>query len=384
MLSNIILVTRNLGDGGVYVKKRKRYMVNWPRVIIVNLALLLLIVFVFGKIWGKKSNNVTKEVLSTKITAKKGNITFEENKFFRKFVIATEKEQGDSNGDIKFEDKSSYLAISLDKEKNKEPYFAYSKKSQADFIKCDKSNDKYLVKVKTIYKENNYVYVDPKDKKNIVILISKSKKPYEHVVNIDPGHGGMDKGANYKDLFEKDLTLKISKLTQNYLLYSGYKVNLSRNDDKLNALKNVADWSNTNGGEILVSIHINSNKESQYKGISTYYSETRSEIVSSSQNAERLKLAKALQQEIASSTWQDRGVFKQNLKVLRYSKLPCVLLECGFLSNNEDRAKLQNDQTLTGLSFDISKGIEDYFKNNINYTTKGSNGGTIANETGGN
>lgn len=362
------------------MKRKRRYRINWTRLILVNAALILLIVFTVGKVWESKSKSkgVARQVLSTKVLNKKGNINLEENKFYRKFIISAENAQDKVNYKIN----GSYVELTLDKE-SKKPYFSYSKKSEADYVKCEKSYDKYIVKIKTLFKENNYVFIDPADNKNIIILISKSKKPYDHVVNIDPGHGGIDKGTNYKDLYEKDITLKIAKLTKNNLIYSGYKVNLSRNDDTIHALRNIADWSNNSDAEILISIHINSNKDSRCKGITTYYSETRSDTASSSQNPERIKLSKALQQEASVNNWKDMGVVNQKLKLLRYSKLPCALIECGFLTNDEDKSKLQNNEVLSELAINITKGVDDYFKNNIFYKSK-SNNGALANEAGGN
>jgi N-acetylmuramoyl-L-alanine amidase len=57
----------------------------------------------------------------------------------------------------------------------------------------------------------------------------------------------------------------------------------------------------------------------------------------------------------------DRDIFKENFQVLSESKIPCVLLECGFITNPEDRKKLANETVLRNFGISITKGLLTYF-----------------------
>ncbi|WP_125153423.1 N-acetylmuramoyl-L-alanine amidase family protein [Clostridium rectalis] len=191
--------------------------------------------------------------------------------------------------------------------------------------------------------EENLNYID-----NIIF----NKK----LIVIDAGHGGKDKGTIMGSLYEKDINLKISKYTKNYLEYAGYKVLMTRNEDKFIPLREIGNIVNKEKPEIFVSIHVNSFKESKYKGISTYYYDYKGY-----QRDERIKLAKTIQNSNAKSgLWYDRGIYRQNIAVLRYSKSPCVLVECGFITNPDDRDKLNKDKALKITAKNIALGIIEY------------------------
>jgi N-acetylmuramoyl-L-alanine amidase len=130
----------------------------------------------------------------------------------------------------------------------------------------------------------------------------------------------------------------------------------TREEDKLLALKEISAISNAASADLFISVHINSNKVSKYKGVTTYYYD------SNNQKDERIKLAETLQKELVKSdSWEDRGIASDNLAVLKNSKIPCVLLELGFMSNLEDRDKLLRDEVLKNFSSNITKGIMNYF-----------------------
>ncbi len=182
------------------------------------------------------------------------------------------------------------------------------------------------------------------DKKNVVVL--------------DAGHGGVDKGTSYKNMYEKDLTLKIVKYTEACLKNKGYKVILTRSSDELIPLKEIGNKVNESEANVFVSIHVNSLKDIKFKGITTLYYD-----VEGKQKEERIKLASIIEKEVVKSDkWENKGIKKQSIAILRYSKMPCALVECGFITNAEDRDKLNNDEVLKRLSKNISNGIITYLE----------------------
>ena len=64
------------------------------------------------------------------------------------------------------------------------------------------------------------------------------------------------------------------------------------------------------------------------------------------------------------SSWINNGIKSQNLAVLRYSDIPCALIECGYITNMDDREKLKDDSTLMNMAENIASGITNYINNN--------------------
>jgi N-acetylmuramoyl-L-alanine amidase len=147
---------------------------------------------------------------------------------------------------------------------------------------------------------------------------------------------------------------------ENYLIYNGCEVKLSRDKDVLNSLTDIANESNDMKADAMVSIHVNKFPEEKYNGVGTYY------VDNGAFTQERTKLAQIVQkQAIKSDNWGDRGIFKlkpTDLKLLRLSERPCVLVECGFLSNDGDVKRLSDDKVLANLAQNIDNGILEFLK----------------------
>ncbi|KZL90146.1 N-acetylmuramoyl-L-alanine amidase family protein [Clostridium magnum] len=200
----------------------------------------------------------------------------------------------------------------------------------------------------------------------IVMAVDKNKEENSnnnknYTIVLDPGHGGVDLGTSYKNFNEKDLTLKIVKYAEEYLKDEGYAVVLTRNEDKLVPLKEIGNIANNSNADVFVSVHINSLQDINYKGITGYYYDGKGY-----ETDERIKLVKTIGDEILKSdSWEDKGVKRENFAVLRYTKMPSALIECGFITNEEDRARLSKDEVLKRLAENISKGIINYLDHQV-------------------
>lgn len=191
-------------------------------------------------------------------------------------------------------------------------------------------------------------------------LNTKANKKY--TILIDPGHGGNDKGtiANDKTTFEKDITLKIGTLVaQKLTKQNDVQVIVSRNEDKYVSLADRAKLANEQDVDILVSIHLNGQTGgTDAFGIETYYTKEK--------NDGSYELAKQIQETITSYVdVRDRGVKPDRFQVLLQSKMPAVLVECGFLTNNEEVKKLKNESYQENLAEGISQGILTYLDTNL-------------------
>ena len=190
-----------------------------------------------------------------------------------------------------------------------------------------------------------------------------------HVIVIDAGHGGEDGGASANGLLEKDINLSISLKLRDMLTVSGYKVVMTRDSDisvydsssgttrqrKVSDLKNRVEVINGSKNNILVSIHQNKFEQSQYFGTQMFYSKN---------NPKSAVLAEELRKSVTGFLQPDnKRELKQadsNIYILDKAEVPAVIVECGFLSNEEEAKKLADDSYQQKMAFSIYSGIMGY------------------------
>lgn len=171
-------------------------------------------------------------------------------------------------------------------------------------------------------------------------------------VYIDPGHGGSDPGAVANGLKEKDLTLKIAKYARTYLedKYKNVSVRMSRTGDTYPSLSARASDANRWGADVFVSIHINAGGGVGYEDY----------IYNGNVSSNTKKLQDTIHKEVAPLFTKDRGKKRANFAVLRKTKMPAILPECGFIDNKTDAAFLKKNSNLKKLGEAIAKGIAKY------------------------
>ncbi|MDD4407133.1 MAG: N-acetylmuramoyl-L-alanine amidase, partial [Bacilli bacterium] len=112
---------------------------------------------------------------------------------------------------------------------------------------------------------------------------------------------------------------------------------------------------NNSNADLYLSIHLNYFNQSAYYGPQVFYTEN----IKSNK-----KIAKILQKELNKSLKSKRNIKKTNNSNYMFGKLnvPGVLIECGFLSNYNDRYNLQKKDYQKKVSLTITKGIINYYK----------------------
>lgn len=151
-------------------------------------------------------------------------------------------------------------------------------------------------------------------------------------VVIDPGHGGKDKGAFRSGVRESQLTLQTAQRLEALLKRRGLRTEMTRRSDVFVSLGSRVAIANRYRSAVFVSIHFNACGDSRYRGVETFYG-----------GAAGSKLARAIQTRLASRLkTQNRGVKQRNFKVLRLTRCPAVLVECGFLSHGSERARCRS------------------------------------------
>lgn len=157
------------------------------------------------------------------------------------------------------------------------------------------------------------------------------------LVVIDPGHGGYDPGASYGDLKEKSLNLKIALKVDEILISKGIKTYMTRTSDVFVPLYDRANIANDMNASLFLSIHNNSFNSIEYG----------TETLSYPSDISR-QFASIVQKSLVSALGtKDRGIINRpNLVVLHATKMPAALAEIAFISNPEDRKKLQDEDFL--------------------------------------
>lgn len=208
-------------------------------------------------------------------------------------------------------------------------------------------------------------------KEQVVAVVETSAEAVsEHVIVIDAGHGNPDGGAESKfGVAEQEINLKIALKLQELLEQSGYVVILTRSDEngiydveadtikekKVSDMKNRVNIGNTSEAEIFISIHLNKIEQEQYSGYQTFYQKN---------NELSKELALFIQDNLNFAIQRDnkREILPLTGKyIMDNMKIPTVTVECGFLSNLEESALLENDDYQMRLAWGIYLGIMDYF-----------------------
>ena len=208
---------------------------------------------------------------------------------------------------------------------------------------------------------------------SIFISILSISKVYAQILDytllgktiyIDPGHGGVDSGTTYKNIYEKDINLIISKKIEKYLISKGATVYLTRETDKdlstttvnrkRNDLTNRAKLINNTNPDMYISIHLNYISNSKWQGLQIFYN---------NKNKENENIANKLTTYLKEYTSNIREPKKENIYYMyKQIKVPGVLIELGFLSNPNDRYRLTREEYQDKLAQNISNSIEKYFK----------------------
>ncbi len=180
-------------------------------------------------------------------------------------------------------------------------------------------------------------------------------------ITIDIGHGGKDPGTVVNNILEKDINLKIGKYLEKELIKKGANVILTRNGDydlsspnsyrrKKSDFDNRIKIINNSSASMYVSIHLNYLEQASYYGPQVFYNNI---------NNNNKKIANNMQNILNKKLKTNRKVKLIPEDTYMYSRLnvPGVLVECGFLSNYNEKTKLMSKEYQQKIAKYISEGI---------------------------
>lgn len=187
---------------------------------------------------------------------------------------------------------------------------------------------------------------------------------------IDPGHGGLDGGASSGDVVERDITLLISHEVTKRLEKKGATVIMTRRKSgdaiaehapgeqfptvrsrKLADLKLREDITVNEDPDVFISVHVNAIPQEKWRGAQVFYH------TGGHPNGE--SLAKAIQasfrENLKNTDREALGI--SGVYLLKKAPMPAVLVETGFISNNEERALLVDPAYQAKVADAIVEGI---------------------------
>lgn len=199
----------------------------------------------------------------------------------------------------------------------------------------------------------------------------------ELVIVIDPGHGGelVDEageakdengGANYHDIYEKDINLATAKALRDELSeYGNVSVYLTREDDTEMSLTERADYAKSVDADVLISVHYNASTDHNLFG-SEIFTSAFGECYATGHG-----LASCIMSE-----WESYGNTPKDIKtrignagtdyygIIRHgteNEIPTIILEHGYIDNDKDYLRLNDDRAYTEMGICDATGIAKYY-----------------------
>ncbi len=183
-----------------------------------------------------------------------------------------------------------------------------------------------------------------------------ARKTDEIVIVVDPGHGGEDPGkVGVNDVLEKDINLQIAMKVKDLLEEVGITVVMTREDDKVperkkEDLNQRVELINKTSPTLALCIHQNSYTSPEIFGAQVFYHTKTSEAID---------IASSVQESLLSIDANNKREIKKNdtYYMLKYSDVPTIIVECGFLTNPAEAEKLQSEEYQYEIAFAICEGI---------------------------
>lgn len=240
-------------------------------------------------------------------------------------------------------------------------------------------------------------------KKNLPFVPKDLKKETVLRVCIDAGHGGKDPGANYRGIAkEKELNLIVAKELEKLLKKNKkIEIKMTRDKDIFIPLGKRAKIANDFKADIFVSIHANAAPNKKAKGFEVYFRSDKASDKEAAQTAalenealnyeekgvgsvtyadlllnslatneninESSKLAARIRNSVSDkkgtlgiNVSTEKSIKQANFYVLQGVKAPSVLVEMGYVTNKDDKKRLNNKKILQMMALSISNGVLTY------------------------
>ncbi|MDD6466665.1 MAG: N-acetylmuramoyl-L-alanine amidase [Erysipelotrichaceae bacterium] len=204
----------------------------------------------------------------------------------------------------------------------------------------------------------------------LFLVIQKTVSKEQHnkgknlIIVIDPGHGGWDQGASRENIDEEDINLAVALYLKDFLETAGVKVIMTRTTDKDLAavdakkrkredLKNRVEIMNQDEVDYFVSIHMNIDSSTNTHGSQLFFKQG---------DDQSKEFANTIQKSLKQLNQTKFIPAVGDYYILNETNRVGTLIECGFLSNAEERTLLNSAKYQQKLAYYICKGILNYHK----------------------
>lgn len=223
-----------------------------------------------------------------------------------------------------------------------------------------------------------YLSTNKNSSNSITIETSSfAENEIKRTIILDAGHGLPDGGAtstSNPNIIESDLNLKVVLKLEELLKQSGINVILTRSNEygiynetadtirkkKVSDMENRVKLSKSSDAELFVSIHMNTLNNRSVTGFQVFYSDTNSNNNISKICANYIdeNLKKNINETNTTKTIKEI----KDIYLTKNLNLPLILIECGFLSNENESNLLNSDEYQQKLAWSIYTGLMDYFQ----------------------
>ncbi|MCF4101909.1 N-acetylmuramoyl-L-alanine amidase [Gillisia sp. M10.2A] len=170
----------------------------------------------------------------------------------------------------------------------------------------------------------------------VVITVAFAFTPVEKkTVVIDVSHGGHDSGVEQNGISEKEVVLSVAKYLKELNKDDNIEIVLTRDVDNFLSLTERVELINSVKPDLAISLHVNSSKNENANGVELFISDN------SEKKEQSRKLAVKLQNIIQ---YNKSEIKKANFYLLKNVNYPIVVLELGFLTNQQDRVLLTSEE----------------------------------------
>ncbi len=212
-------------------------------------------------------------------------------------------------------------------------------------------------------------------------------------IMLDPGHGGRDPGAVFNGKYEKDIVLRMSRVLGRMLEEQGFEVLYTRTSDVFVPLEERTAMANSKNVDLFISLHANAHRNRNVRGFEVYYlnfAQTEDAMrVAARENAvstqkisdlqyiltdlmlsSKINESRELAHKIHGITIDhirarysgvgDNGIRQAPFYVLMGARMPAILLEMGYMTNEQDLRLLLNDDFLRHMAGGLTQGVLAY------------------------
>ena len=287
--------------------------------------------------------------------------------------------------------------------KTKQKITLKNKAKEVEFFISNAQLQKQSVNIASLFEQKNSKTKNGEKKqikKENVPLIQHQTNIRKKIIVVDPGHGGKDCGAiGVNKLCEKKVVLAVGKYLKDELQDRGYRVYMTRENDKFITLTNRTKFANNKNADLFISIHANAIADNKHKfeGVESYFLSTarseRAKKVAALENkddtevmnyfskqsflntinTQRIIASNRLAIDVQYGMLQslkgdykivDGGVREGPFWVLAGAVMPSILLEIGYITHPSEGKRLNQAKFQRTIAKGIANGVDNYFFKN--------------------